>query len=90
MAKDIKLGDKVKSKVNGFTGIAIGKSEWLNGCIRFTVQPDGLDKEGKSKPSESFDVEELDLVKTKAVQITPQRTGGPMPSASRRADAGRR
>lgn len=42
----IKLGDEVKDKITGFTGIAVGKAEYLNGCIRIEIQPkitkDGL------------------------------------------------
>lgn len=79
----IQLGDKVKCKVTGFTGIAIGKTEWLNGCIRWTVQPHGTDKDGKIFASECFDDKQLAVIKNQSVDVTPKRTGGPMPSVSR-------
>lgn len=43
----INLGDKVKDSVTGFSGIAIGRTTWLHGCDRITVQPEGVDKQGK-------------------------------------------
>jgi len=33
------LGQKVKDIVTGFTGIAVAKCEYLNGCIQFQVVP---------------------------------------------------
>lgn len=44
MAKDIKLGDKVRDMASGFTGIAIGRHDYLYGCVRITVQP-SVDKD---------------------------------------------
>lgn len=47
----INLGDKVKDKITGLTGIVIAKTEWLYGCERVTVQP----QEGKDgKPADAF------------------------------------
>jgi hypothetical protein len=46
MADVVKLGDKVKDRVTGLTGIVIARTDWLNGCIRMTVQPQEL-KDGK-------------------------------------------
>ena len=41
------LGDLVKDKVTGFTGIVICRAVWLNGCARLTVQPQKVGKDGK-------------------------------------------
>ena len=57
----IELGQKVKDKVTGFTGIATAKIEYLNGCVQFQVSP-------KVSPKNSFqegkyiDIEQLDVV----------------------------
>ena len=53
--KEIKLGDKVKDSVTGFKGIAVGRTEYLHGCIRITIQPEGMNKEGKTFECETFD-----------------------------------
>ncbi len=33
----IRLGDKVKCKITGFTGIATSKTEFINGCVQIEV-----------------------------------------------------
>ena len=44
----IELGNKVKCKVTGFTGIAVSRYEHMNGCIQYDVKPKvGKDNEDK-------------------------------------------
>lgn len=83
MADVVKLGDKVKDRVTGLTGIVVARTDWLNGCIRMSVQPQEL-KDGKPVESSCFDIEELVLLKAGVVQPKPEkkRTNGPMPSVS--------
>lgn len=82
----INLGDTVKDKITGFKGVAISRHEYLNGCIRFCVQPP-VDKNGKVPEEESFDEEQLQVVKKKAPKRKRTTTvGGPnrtMPSNRR-------
>ncbi len=77
----IVLGSKVKDVVSGYTGIAVARYDYLNGCERYEVG--GADKDGKPE-SFIFDVQQLELVD--APVITPKRivgrkvvegTGGP-------------
>ena len=80
MSEKIKLGDKVKDIVSGLTGIAIGRTTWLNGCDRITVQPIGWDKD--KKPFESFTADEpqlVSLMKVKKIKRGRRNTGGPIP-----------
>ena len=60
MEKEIKLGYKVKDIVSGFTGIAIARIEYLNGCIRYTVQAKQTKK--NEVPNMDVDVEQLKIV----------------------------
>jgi hypothetical protein len=77
-------GDLVKDTITGFTGVVTCKSEWLNGCVRLTVQPVKM-KDGKPVEAITFDVEQLVLVKTaKAKRGLP--TGGDRPSVMRASD----
>ena len=73
----ITLGNRVKDKVSGFVGIAISKTEYLNGCIQYGVQPQT--KESDKKPeTEFFDAEQLEVLKTGGL-VNPEReikTGG--------------
>lgn len=78
----INLGDKVKDKVTGFAGIAIARTEWLNGCIRVTVQPDKL-TDGKVAASETIDEPQLVVVKIGQVKVKVSDTGGPIPAPVR-------
>lgn len=73
----IALGDKAKDSVTGFEGIAVARTEWLNGCIRVTLQSDSLDKEGKPRDGQTFDEPQLVVIKAGKVKCGPRDTGGP-------------
>lgn len=85
MSQQIELGDEVGDKVTGFKGIAIADTHWLNGCHRFMVQPKGTDKDGKTFATESFDVEQLKVLKKHAIVLQEKVpvTNGPMPEPHR-------
>ena len=77
------IGDRVKDRISGFTGIIQCRTEWFNGCIRYNVVPDALDA-GKLIPGDTFDEAQLELKKMRAVQapkhtfsLPARRTGGP-------------
>jgi hypothetical protein len=71
----IKLGDKAKDTITGLTGTVISRHEYLNGCIRLTLQPAEL-KDGKPVEASYFDIEQLVLVEA-AAQSEQKPTGGP-------------
>lgn len=74
----IKLGDKARDKVTGFTGIVFVRSEYLSGCTRVGLQPP-VDKEGKVPESQHFDEPMLELVKAAIIPPQPTADGGPRP-----------
>lgn len=39
MTDKIRLGDKVKCKYTGFTGIVTAKTIFINGCVQFSITP---------------------------------------------------
>jgi len=83
--KEIELGDKVKDKITSFSGVAVCFSLWINGCERVTVQPTTLNKEGGTKESETFDIEDLVIVTpAKKKKATP--SGGPKKDPTRKKD----
>ena len=51
--EDIHLGDRVKDKLTGFSGVVVAITEWLNGCTRMAVQPEKL-VEGKVQAARSM------------------------------------
>lgn len=56
--KPIKLGEKVKDSITGFSGVTIARTDWLYGCVRFGVQTSEL-HEGKPIDPVWFDEAQL-------------------------------
>jgi len=75
---EIKLGQKVEDRVTGFTGIAVSRTEFLQGCCRIEVQPT-IDKEGKIPDLGCFDEPQLKVVGNGLLVEEPKekKTGGP-------------
>lgn len=83
----INLGDLVRDQISGFQGVAVGRTEWLYGCVRITVAARGLDKDGKPFDSQTFDEDQCEIVENGSMQApSKDRTGGPRPNAPRRED----
>ncbi len=69
------LGMKVEDKVTGFKGVVASISFDLYGCVQVIVNP-GMDKDGKLKGSEWFDVARLKVTSTKPVMDRPNFESG--------------
>lgn len=78
---NLRLGDIVKDKITGFEGVVVARTDWLNGCVRMVVQTKKL-KDGAPLEPQTFDVEQLELVKS-AAHPKGKPAGGPMPDAVR-------
>lgn len=72
----IEMGMKVKDAVTGFTGIVVATHNYLNGCMRVTVQPP-VDKDGKLPDPATFDEPQLKQVGKKQLPSGSKKTGGP-------------
>lgn len=84
----VNLGDEVRCMITGFSGIAVASHEYLNGCMRITVQPK-VSKDGKLPEPQTFDEPHLEVKKANKVPPGNRLTGGPkkyMPRARRRAE----
>lgn len=79
---EIKLGMKVKDTVSGLTGIAIARTEWLNGCTRYGIQPP-VDSDGKVPASHWVDEPQIEIV-DEGITVKSTKTGGPSPSIPQR------
>ena len=84
----INLGDKARDTVSGFEGIAIGRTTWLHGCVRVTLQPQGL-HDGSPIQSHSFDEPQLVLVERDAIKRGDGKTGGPIPEPRQKSTPAR-
>ncbi len=68
MAKQIKLGTKIKDRITGLEGIAIAKIEYLNGCVQYSIKPK-LDKDGKVQEGEWVDSQQIAVVGEKVLEV---------------------
>ncbi len=76
--KEIKLGDKVRCKITGFTGIAVAKTEFLNGCVQWNILPKA-GKDGKMPEEIGIDKQSLELLPIpKKKPVKKSYTGGAM------------
>jgi hypothetical protein len=57
----VQLGETVRDVVSGFTGMAVRKVTYVNGCIQFEVQPK-VAEAGKMPESQYFDHQRLESV----------------------------
>lgn len=82
----IQVGDRARDKISRFTGIVVARTEWLNKCVRLTIQPEEL-KDGKPIDNHTFDEEQVELVDQGVHSTTKARqTGGPSIAPTRNAD----
>lgn len=84
----IELGVQARDKVTGYTGIVVGRTEWLYGCFRYTVQSQEL-KDGKPVEPMGFDEDALEVVGASIAEPI-KAVGGPRDDAKRPAGVSRR
>lgn len=87
MSFKIELGSDVRCKITGYTGMVIGRTEWLYGCRRYTVQAKEL-KDGKPVEPIGGDEDQFEIV-TQAPPHEIKSTGGPQREPSRARDVAR-
>jgi hypothetical protein len=81
MTAKFQNGDIVKDTVTGYKGMIVATTLWLNGCYRYVVQSQKLDKDGKPHDPPAFDEHQLELVKSMFAK-GKHDTGGPRPAVS--------
>ena len=74
----IKLGQVYRDKISTYQGVAIGKTEWLNGCVRIGLQAQKCGTDGKPVDDLWVDIEQLESVCDGPMK-TGTPSGGPMP-----------
>ena len=79
-----KLGQVVRDRITGYTGLVYCRTQWLNNCNTYNVKSREL-KDGKPMDSVSFDEPTLELVEEKQVLEPQQKTGGPTESVQHRS-----
>lgn len=75
----IELGNKVRCKITGYTGIATAKTEFLNGCVQYEVTAKiGKDNKLLMEGNPGIDEQSLEVIKSKKKKIKKDDNGGPM------------
>lgn len=70
-------GDLVRDSVTGFTGVVTNRTQWMNMCNTYSVQPVDL-KDGRPQDPVGFDEPQLDLAKKDSYRSrSDEWTGGP-------------
>ncbi len=64
--KKIELGDKVRCKYTKFVGVAVARTEFINGCIQYTVVP-------KVEKDNKYCLEEISIDEGALEVITPSK-----------------
>ena len=73
--KEIELGSKVKCKITGFTGIAVARTEFINGCVQYGVVGK-VGKDSKYPEEIGIDAESLEVISKKKKKLVKNDTGG--------------
>jgi len=79
----IKLGTKVRDKITGYTGIAIGRTEWLYGCATVGVKSSAIEA---GKPVDAVWIDEQGLEEVEMEPVAKQgdtTPGGPRDTPTR-------
>lgn len=72
---NVELGRTYTDKITGFTGVAIGRVEYLTGCNQALLQPSSDDPR-KRPDSEWFDDQRLDHVEGPVVTLDNGKNPG--------------
>lgn len=81
----IQLGQKCRDIISGFVGVAVCRTEWINGCDRVTLQP-SIDKDGKLPDQHTFDEPNLRVIEDTPIANHDTGLGGPRPEPQRAID----
>lgn len=71
---ELKLGQQMRDKVSGFTGIADARIEFMTGNVQYNlIRP--VNKQGEPSDGLSFDQHQLESIKTVLEPIAPSSGG---------------
>lgn len=76
------LGEGVKDVVSGFSGVILGRTEYLTGCKQYAVGPRSLGADGRLMEAQWFDEGRL-LIDGEPVKLPAGNRGGRAAGAAR-------
>lgn len=73
-----KIGDYVRDRISGYTGIAMARCEYLTGCAQIGIKPQGTKPDGGTFDTLYFDEPYVEVLEEQRIKPIPDReTGGP-------------
>ena len=86
MIEMFELGRLGRCTVTRFEGIITARTDWLNGCVRYAIQP-AVDKDNKVPDAYWVDEDQLEYVGENSETVAPGKpSGGPTPVPGQVAD----
>jgi len=90
-----RLGDKLRDRVTGVEGTVISRTQYLNGCVRYGLQPEGAKPDGAALEASWVDEAQAAYVTCTGMTVPELheagavvgRPGGPQPAPMRAPDA---
>ena len=79
----LNLGDRVRDKVTGFTGIAVARCIYITGCDHIEIKPEQL-HDGKTIKGHWFDITRLEILNVGAVKLRDEPTMFKKPTSKKR------
>jgi hypothetical protein len=67
------LGEIVKDVITGFSGVIIGRCDYLTGCKQYQINPQKLDEKGI--PQEALWIDESQVEKTRKKPLVLNKKG---------------
>jgi hypothetical protein len=74
LKQEFQLGARLKDKVSGLEGIAVGRLEYLNGCIQYCIKAK-VGKDNKIPDAEWIDSQQLEKT-GEGINVAASATGG--------------
>lgn len=68
----VELGDLARDRVSLYEGIVTQRTDYLQGCTRFCIQPQGLTADGKIKDILCFDEPQIEVVEKGFYKLNPE------------------
>jgi len=79
---NVALGQKVKDRITGFTGMVTGRCEYITGCAQLLVQPP-VKADGDFVESRWLDEDRAEVLKDERFSLTVKAPGPDKPAPRR-------
>ena len=80
----VNFRDRARDTITGFEGTVVGKTTWLNGCVRYALQSSAL-KDGTPVEMYWVDAAQIEVVVANDMERA-KPSGGPQADPHRRSD----